>query len=165
MCSATNVPSQSGMSTVRCESSLGGQRCHSAVSSSYNRYSTRILPRRDVAGFQPDQLAPANPVKPSSSPASASIRCSVARHVLMLDSACQAARSRFSHGYFGFFPLGCTSRFTKLFDDRSVVVLEIDRTIRQPVSVKGESYIRIGSRQKKLRECHDAGRRLWKHLS
>ncbi|WP_250033276.1 AlbA family DNA-binding domain-containing protein [Paractinoplanes maris] len=46
--------------------------------------------------------------------------------------------------------------------DKPLVVLEIDRAVQQPVTFKGEAFIRIGSYKKKLNTHPDVERRLWK---
>ncbi|WP_250009947.1 RNA-binding domain-containing protein [Actinoplanes sp. M2I2] len=46
--------------------------------------------------------------------------------------------------------------------EKPLVVLEIDRALQQPVTFKGEAFIRVGSYKKKLGAHPDVERRLWK---
>jgi predicted HTH transcriptional regulator len=48
--------------------------------------------------------------------------------------------------------------------DKLLVVLEIDRALQQPVTFKGEAFIRIGSYKEKLSAHPNVERRLWKSL-
>lgn len=43
-----------------------------------------------------------------------------------------------------------------------VIVLEIDRAVREPVRFRGEEYIRVGSYRKKLRNFPEKERTLWR---
>ena len=47
-------------------------------------------------------------------------------------------------------------------DKRRVVILEIDRAIRNPVSFSGTEYIRIGEVKKSLKKAPDRERELWR---
>jgi predicted HTH transcriptional regulator len=46
--------------------------------------------------------------------------------------------------------------------DKPVVLLEIDRAVRQPVQFMGQEYIRIGSYKKKLKDFPEQERELWR---
>jgi predicted HTH transcriptional regulator len=47
-------------------------------------------------------------------------------------------------------------------NSHQVVILEIDRTIRNPVQFQGTEYIRIGSYKKKLKDFSEKERALWR---
>lgn len=49
-----------------------------------------------------------------------------------------------------------------LIDERSVVVLEIERALGQPVQFCGQEYIRVGSYKKKLKDFPEKARTLWR---
>jgi len=49
-------------------------------------------------------------------------------------------------------------------DDKSVVVLEIDRAFRHPVQFEGAEFIRIGSYKKRLKDFQEKERELWRVL-
>ena len=47
-------------------------------------------------------------------------------------------------------------------DGHSVIVLEIERALRQPVRFHGQEYIRVGSYKKKLKDFPERERALWR---
>lgn len=49
-----------------------------------------------------------------------------------------------------------------VIDDTRILILEIERTLRNPVQFSGQEYIRIGSYKKKLREHPERERALWR---
>ena len=51
-----------------------------------------------------------------------------------------------------------------VIDEKKVVVLEINAASKQPTAFRKESYIRIGSYQKKLKEYPEKERELWRLL-
>jgi ATP-dependent DNA helicase RecG len=51
-----------------------------------------------------------------------------------------------------------------IVDDKHVVLFEISPAIHRPVSFKGIEYIRIGSCKKKLRDCPEKERELWRRF-
>ena len=54
-------------------------------------------------------------------------------------------------------------RFFKVtIDSKPVVVLKIERAVRQPVSFHGQEFIRVGSYKKKLRDAPEKERALWR---
>jgi ATP-dependent DNA helicase RecG len=53
--------------------------------------------------------------------------------------------------------------FSKFFHgDKPVVMLEIERTVRNPVQFRGQEFIRVGSYKKKLKDHHERERQLWR---
>ena len=53
---------------------------------------------------------------------------------------------------------------TVLFEDKSVVVLEIDAAFRHPVQFKGCAWLRVGSIKKRLKDFPEKERELWRTL-
>ena len=54
-------------------------------------------------------------------------------------------------------------RFSEtVVEDRSVVVLEIERALRSPVQFRGQEFIRVGSYKKKLKDFPEKERALWR---
>ncbi len=51
-----------------------------------------------------------------------------------------------------------------MVDDKHVVLFEISPAVHRPVSFKGIEYIRIGSCKKKLRDCPEKERELWRRF-
>ena len=51
-----------------------------------------------------------------------------------------------------------------LIDDKYVVLFEISPAINRPIGFKGMEFIRIGSCKKKLRDCPEKERELWRHF-
>ena len=47
-------------------------------------------------------------------------------------------------------------------DEQTVVLLRIEQAHDQPVQFKGEEYIRVGSNNKKRKDCHGKQRALWR---
>lgn len=52
--------------------------------------------------------------------------------------------------------------FQVTIDGHSLVVLEIERAVRQPVQFRGQEYIRVGSYKKKLKDFPEKARSLWR---
>jgi ATP-dependent DNA helicase RecG len=52
--------------------------------------------------------------------------------------------------------------FEVVTDDKPLVILEIERAIRQPTQFQGQEYIRVGSYKKKLKDFPEKERALWR---
>ncbi|HEY5582904.1 MAG TPA: transcriptional regulator, partial [Ruminiclostridium sp.] len=48
------------------------------------------------------------------------------------------------------------------FDNKKVVILEIERAAEKPVQFKGSEYIRVGSYNKNLKDFPETERELWR---
>ena len=54
-------------------------------------------------------------------------------------------------------------KFHEVFiDDKKIIVLDIPRAEKQPTKFYGESYIRVGTNKKKLKDCPEKEKVLWK---
>lgn len=50
------------------------------------------------------------------------------------------------------------------FDEKNIVLLEIDAAFKHPVQFQNQEYIRIGSYKKKLKDFQEKERQLWRYL-
>lgn len=54
------------------------------------------------------------------------------------------------------------SFYEVIVDGHTIVILEIERTLRNPVQFSGQEYVRIGTYKKKLRDFPERERALWR---
>ena len=54
--------------------------------------------------------------------------------------------------------------FEIVYQDKFIVIFQIDATINTPVRFKGEAYIRVGSYKKKLKDHPEKERKIWQKV-